>query len=178
MEINSYFAGHWGSGWPAPEQIDRCLLDPVARREFFSKGNDGGSFCVKGLYGTEGLPARGGLVTATLFLAMSPQYGATLQYTKWDGRVEKQTSYNSKGDLKRLDEFIWSVHGTPLSVGLFIAFEGGWRAIKEFIQTEGELPTSIEWMSSRDLPPETFPNLGDPEAIKKLKMANPPSHFS
>lgn len=89
---------------------------------------------------------------------MNPDHGAKLVYARWDGRIQKKDSYNSKGDLKRLREFVRSFHGTPLSVGLFIPFEQGWKAIKEFIDTEGELPKSIEWLADNDLPPETFPD--------------------
>ena len=177
MRKDSAFNDHWGAGWPELSDIESCFLDPTARAQYFVKGQDGGKFSIEGLYGTEGLPAQGGLVNVTLFLSMSPQYGASLFYKKWDGRVRRQTGYSSKGDLSRLDEFIWSFHKTPLSVGLFIPFEEGWKAVKEFIETEGELPQSIAWVNNRDLPSETFPDLGNPEAIKKLKMANPPSYF-
>jgi hypothetical protein len=60
--------------------------------------------------------------------------------------------------MSRLGEFVRSFHDTPLSLGLFIPFEKGWLAIKEFMLNEGELPTSIEWVASDDLPPETFPD--------------------
>jgi len=30
--------------------------------------------------------------------------------------------------------------------------------VKEFMETEGQLPTSIEWVSSDDLPDNTFPD--------------------
>jgi hypothetical protein len=50
------------------------------------------------------------------------------------------------------------LHGDPLSVGLFVPFPVAWKAVKEFIETDGELPTSIEWIASSDLPPETFPD--------------------
>jgi hypothetical protein len=50
------------------------------------------------------------------------------------------------------------MHGTPLSVGLFIPFRTAWSAVKEFIETNGELPKSIEWVASGDLPPEAFPD--------------------
>jgi hypothetical protein len=41
---------------------------------------------------------------------------------------------------------------------LFIPFRTAWPAVREFIETDGELPTSIEWIASSDLPPETFPD--------------------
>jgi hypothetical protein len=30
-------------------------------------------------------------------------------------------------------------------------------AVKEFIETDGGLPSSIEWIANNDLPPNTFP---------------------
>ncbi|OJU25574.1 MAG: hypothetical protein BGN91_10920 [Nitrobacter sp. 62-13] len=72
--------------------------------------------------------------------------------------MRQQRSYVAKGDLSRLGEFVRSLHGTPLSVGLFVPFPVAWKAVKEFIETDGELPTSIEWIASSDLPPETFPD--------------------
>jgi hypothetical protein len=62
-------------------------------------------------------------------------------------------------DLSRLGEFVESLHETQLSVGLFIPFPAAWKAVKEFMETDGELPTSIEWIATRDFPPGTFPFL-------------------
>jgi hypothetical protein len=31
------------------------------------------------------------------------------------------------------------------------------QAVKEFIETDGELSKSIEWIANKDLPPNTFP---------------------
>jgi hypothetical protein len=45
-----------------------------------------------------------------------------------------------------------------LAVGLFIPFVDAWKAVKEFIETDAELPKSIQWVASEDLPPETFPD--------------------
>lgn len=67
-------------------------------------------------------------------------------------------TYSSKGDLSRLGEVVRSLHDTPLPVGLFIQFAMAWSAVKEFIETDGELPKSIEWVANRDLPPNTFPD--------------------
>jgi hypothetical protein len=60
--------------------------------------------------------------------------------------------------LTRLREWVRSLHDTPLPVGLFIPFEQAWKAVKEFIETDGQLPKSIEWIANRDLPPNTFPD--------------------
>jgi Immunity protein Imm1 len=75
-------------------------------------------------------------------------------YSKWGGGLKQ--SYSSKGDLRRLREWVRGTHDTPLPVGLFIPFETAWKAVKEFIETDGRLPTSIEWIANRDLPPNTF----------------------
>jgi hypothetical protein len=66
--------------------------------------------------------------------------------------------FSSKGDLRRLRELVRSTHDTPLPVGLFIPFEQAWKAVKEFIETDGTLPQSIDWIANRDPPPSTFPD--------------------
>ena len=45
--------------------------------------------------------------------------------------------------------------------GLFIPFPAASKALKEFMETDGQLPKSIEWVSNHDLPANTFP---DPNA--------------
>lgn len=158
MRKESSFGEHWGDGWPELKEIQASLLESAQREAFFAKGRDGGCLTARGLYGTEDLPVREGLVTAILFFHLHPDYGTTLLYTRWDGRVQKKDSFSSKGDLRLLGKFVRSFHGTPLSLALFIPFEHGWKAIKEFMETEGEFPKSIEWISDADLPPETFPD--------------------
>jgi hypothetical protein len=46
-----------------------------------------------------------------------------------------------------------SLQGDPYSLGLFIPFEQAFGAVKEFIESDGELPTSIEWISGDGFPP-------------------------
>lgn len=157
MQKEASFDDHWGDGWPDPEYVEKCLRDPATRAAMFAKGRDGGSFSIDGLYGTEGLPPRGGLVSAALYMYMNPGRGVTLQYFKWDGRVQKSETFHSRGDLRLLGRFVRSLHDTPLSLGLFIPFERGAVAVKQFLETEGALPTVIDWVRGTDLPPETFP---------------------
>jgi len=64
----------------------------------------------------------------------------------------------SKGNLRRLREWVRSKQGTLLPVGLFILHGTAWEAVKEFMETDGELPTSIEWIANRNLPRGTFPD--------------------
>ncbi|MBS0243246.1 MAG: hypothetical protein JSS20_13790 [Proteobacteria bacterium] len=40
----------------------------------------------------------------------------------------------------------------------FIPFDKAWLAVKEFMETEGQMPTSIPWIYSDDLPDNTFPD--------------------
>ena len=44
-----------------------------------------------------------------------------------------------------------------MPIGLYIPFERAFAAVKEFIETDGELPKSIEWIANRELPPNAFP---------------------
>ena len=85
-----------------------------------------------------------------------PELGVLLIYSKWGGGY--RATFSSKGDLGRLREWVLSLHDTPLPVGLFIPYEIAWKAVKEFIETDGELPRSVEWIANRDLPPNTFPD--------------------
>jgi hypothetical protein len=62
--------------------------------------------------------------------------------------------YCSEGDLRRLGRFMYSLQGDPYSLGLYIPFEEAFKAVKEFIESDGELPTSIGWISGEGLPPE------------------------
>lgn len=156
MRKNSYFDLFDGPGWPTSAELGRLLLSLGEDQWSYRGGNDSWGLDAQGLYGTYDLPQRE-RVEVRLYMTGNPDHGVTLQYDKWDGRVRRKEVYHSKGDLNRLEEFVISLHGTPLSVGLFIPFEVGWKVIKEFIETDGELP-SIEWIASRDLPPETFPD--------------------
>jgi hypothetical protein len=110
----------------------------------------------KGVDGTEHLAQGKGRIDIELMMWANPDLGVLLIYTKWGGGHEQ--AFSSKGDLGRLREWVRGLHGTPLPVGLFIPFEVAWEAVKEFIETDGEIPRSIEWIANRDLPPNTFPD--------------------
>jgi hypothetical protein len=87
--------------------------------------HDGGSFFIVGLYGTENLLPQTGLVKAALYMCMNPDHGVKLQYSRWDGRIKEMSTSHSKGDLKKLEEFVRSFHGTPLSLGFVHSIRGG-----------------------------------------------------
>jgi hypothetical protein len=53
-----------------------------------------------------------------------------------------------------------TIHEDLRPIGLFIPCESAFRAVKEFIETDGELPQCIEWIRDKDLPPDAFPDPG------------------
>jgi hypothetical protein len=151
-----YLHDYHGPFWPRPVQLEKDLLTPRVRLWASPNGNDHWGLGAEGLYGTDALSHRES-VSVKLDMIGSPDHGVLLQYDKWDGRIQRRDCYLSRGDLSRLGRFMYNLHDDPYSLGLFISFESAWRAVKEFIESDGELPTSIEWVAARDLPPETFP---------------------
>jgi hypothetical protein len=152
----SYFASRRSSGWPGLEELRPYFLAPPGQRWFFDTGNDSGGFDALGVDGTEHLEAYKGRIDIHLEMWGHPDLGVLIIYSKLGGG-HKQT-YTSRGDLSRLRKLVRGMHGTPLPVGLFIPYEFAWNAVKEFIETDGALPKSIEWVANRDLPPNTFPD--------------------
>lgn len=156
MEKRIYFDSVRANEWPSTNQLSRFFLAPKGQEWSYSGGNDSWGLTVDGLYGTEAKD-RLNRVRAHLSMTGHPNLGVYLSYGKWDGRIQHKTSRVSKGDLGRLGDFVHSLQGDVLSIGLFIPFAVAWRAVKEFMETDGELPESIEWIAVKDLPTETFP---------------------
>lgn len=165
MKKSAYFGSCDIKGWPRPEEIEHYFLAPPGQRWFFQTGNDTAGFVVDGVDGTEHLP-REQRAEITLALSAHPSFGVLLDWSKWDGK--EKHSYVSKGDLTRLRELVLNMHDDPLPVGLLVPYAVAWKAVKEFLETDGRLPTSIEWVAARDLPPDTFPDQGD--AIVKERL--------
>jgi hypothetical protein len=156
MRKSVYFGSFDGRGWPLPEQLQQYFLAPPGHRWTFKGGNDNWGLTAEGVDGSEHLEANKGRIDINLEMWGHPDLGVLLIYSKWGGGVKQM--YSSKGDLSRLREWVRSLHDTPLPIGLFIPFERAWKAVKEFIETDGQLPKSIEWIANRDLPPNTFPD--------------------
>jgi hypothetical protein len=165
-----YFGKFGSDGWPALSEFEPFFLAPKGQEWSFQGGNDSWGLEVQGLYGTEDR-AEMDRVDVHLYMIGNRELGVYLDYDKWDGRIRHKYSYVPKGDLGRLGEFVKSLHGTELSVGLFIPFSVAWKAVKQFMETDGELPTSIEWIATRDLPPQTFPV---PKPPSMLQRPSPP----
>jgi hypothetical protein len=155
MRKHTYFDVFDGPGWPQPNQLEPFFLAPKGKEWSYKGGNDNWGLKADGADGTESLEANKGRIDIRLSMWGHPDHGVLLIYSKWGGG-NKQT-YSSKGDVNRLREWVRTLHNDPMPVGLFIPFATAWKAVKEFIDTDGQLPKSIEWIANRDLPPSTFP---------------------
>jgi hypothetical protein len=156
MRKHVYFDRLWEWRWPHPKEIEHYFLAPPGKEWFYGGGNDGASLTAEGLYETEHLELSKGRVDLSLMMWGNPDLGVLLIYSKRGGGYKD--TYSSKGDLNRLQEWVRSLHDTPLPIGLFVPFATAWKAVKEFIETDGELPRSIEWIANKDLPANTFPD--------------------
>jgi hypothetical protein len=131
-------------------------LSPPGQRWFFETGNDSAALDAHGVDGTEHLQANKGRIDIRLEMWGHPEHGILIIWSKRGGG--HRLTYTSRGDLNRLGELVRSLHDTPLPVGLFIPYAEAWKAVKEFIERDGEMPRSIEWVANRDLPANTFPD--------------------
>lgn len=155
MIKTAYFASRDIKGWPHPKEIERYFLAPPGQR-WYEIGNDTAGFDADGIDGTEHLEPKRARSNVSLALSAHRTQGVLVQWRKWDGK--RSHTYCSKGDLSRLPEVVRNRYGSPLPVGLLVPCEVAWKAVKEFLETDGQLPKSIEWVASRDLPPDTFPD--------------------
>ena len=156
MHKRAMFHAYDGPGWPELSWLEPYFLSPPGKRWFFESGSDSARFVIEGLHGTENKVPFKSRVDADLCMWAHPQYGVLLIYSKWGGGYAD--CFNSKGDMRRIREWVRTLHDDLRPVGLYIPFEWAWGAVKEFLQTDGKLPGSIEWIASRDLPPDTFPD--------------------
>lgn len=111
---------------------------------------------IEGVEDTEDLEPYKDRVDIHLLMWGHPDLGVLVMWEKWGGGPSE--TFTSKGDMSRLREWVRSTHDTPLPVGLFIPYAKAWDAVKEFLETDGALPKSIEWIANSDLPPNTFPD--------------------
>ena len=151
-----YFNRIFGPGWPPLAVLEPYFIAPKGREWFYAGGNDSAGLRVKGVGDTETLSYAEGRIDHDLAMWGNPDNGALLIYSRLGGG--QRVGWASKGDMTRIREWVRSLHDDPLPVGLFIPFPKAWLAVKEFMETEGQLPTSIEWVKCEDLPPNTFPD--------------------
>ncbi|MGH6736205.1 MAG: Imm1 family immunity protein [Methyloceanibacter sp.] len=156
MRKSGYFDSQEIKGWPDPLELRPYFYAPPGQEWFHTGGNDGASIEAEGVDGSDALPVNKGRIDIRLLMWGIPKLGVLLIYTKWGGGSRE--TYSSKGDLRRLSEWVHNLHNTPLPVGLFIPFPDAYEAVKEFIETDGQLPKCIEWVANKNLPPGTFPD--------------------
>ena len=130
-------------GWPNPRDLKPFFFAPPGQEWFKTGGNDTAGFLAEGLYGTEHEDHLAGRrINLRLDLYGMPSLGVLLIYNKYGGGY--QETYTSKGDMSRLKEWVRNLHNDPLPVGLFVPFPKAYDAVKEFIETDGQLPKCIE----------------------------------
>ena len=153
MIKTAYFMSRDFKAWPPPQEIERYFLGPPGER-WFETGNDTAGFDADGVDGTEHIEPDQLRHNVSLDLSAHRTMGVFLQWRKWHG--DHQELYLSRGDLGRLRQIVRNSYGDPLSAGLLIPCEEAWKAVKEFIETDGLLPKSIAWVAGDDLPSDLF----------------------
>jgi Immunity protein Imm1 len=156
MRKTTYFLPLPEEGWPDPKDLEPYFLAPSGKEWSYFGRNDNWGLTIEGLHGTEALEQYKDRVDSWLDMWGHPEHGVLIIYQKYGGGY--RDAFTSKGDMSRLREIVRTKQGDPMPIGLFIPFAEAWKAVKEFIETDGELPKSIAWVANKDLPPNTFPD--------------------
>jgi Immunity protein Imm1 len=149
-----YFDKFDRSGWPEIQDLEPYFKGLNGEGWFFATGNDGGALYIEGAQGSASLDEGKGRIDIQLMMWGNPDHGVLLMYHKYGGGYGEL--YSSKGDMSRIREWVRTLHNDARPVGLYIPFAQAWKAVKEFMETDGELPKSIEWVKNADLPDNTF----------------------
>jgi hypothetical protein len=154
MKKHTYFDTYDGPNWPDKNWLAPYFLTDAGRRRAFDYDNDSWSLSADGLDGTEHLPQFNGRVDIVLTITGNLNHGVLLCHQKFG---PNGIGHYSIRDRTKLREWVETMHGDLQPIGLFIPFEMAWKAVKEFLETDGALPKSTNWVSVPDLPPGTFP---------------------
>jgi hypothetical protein len=154
MIKRTYFDTYDGEGWPDVEWLESYFLTEAGRQKFFADGNDSWGLKAYGLGGSESQSPLNGRVDVDLTILGHPELGILLCYDQ--STASGRRTYFSKGNMARLNESVETFHGDRVPAGLFLPFQLAWSAIKQFIETEGDLPRCIAWLSADDLPADAF----------------------
>ena len=146
------------SPWPEPKMLEPYFLGEKGRRWVFEKDTDQAALVAEGAEGTEHLGRNEGRVDIDFFLVGHPSIGVQLTHRRIKRGSGRNESFSSISNTAYLDRYYRDRYGSLIAIGLFIPFEDAWRAVKEFLETDGALPKSIEWIAGRDLPPDAFPD--------------------
>ncbi len=133
-EIASYFEPRGGAAWSRP------------------LGNDTASLTLEGVDGTQGLEQYRGRMDISLRLLAHAKYGVFLFYEKSRG-----ARYSSKGDMTKVKTYVRTAHDDLRTLAFFIPFEKAWLAVKDFIESNGDLPKSIDWVDMKEIKELAFP---------------------
>jgi hypothetical protein len=156
MKKATHFLEDYEEGeWPDPASLAPYFLTASGRHKAFGLTNDCWGLSLEGIEGTEHLGPVDGRIDIRLIIIGHPDLGVLLCYQRLGG---KGAAFYSEGNLNRLHEWIRTIHGDLMPIGLFIPFETAWKAIKEFIESNAALPKSIPWVANRDLPVDAFPD--------------------
>jgi hypothetical protein len=137
-----------GFGWPKPAELRPFFFDP-SLRDWSGYGLNATNVDPKEL------PGWDEPTNLRLTMVANPFHGVFFHYRRFRPGYGK--GYCSKGDLRRMREWVQTQDGDLWPVGLFVPFEAGWNAVKEYIERDGALPTCIEWLDENDLPHNAFP---------------------
>ena len=162
MKREIYFRDLRTNYWPALEAIKPYFLAPDAPQMWGESGNDDWAIGIYGFNGTEdGLRfARVGSGQkqqewAELEMWGDPNLGVMLWYQRVGGGP---TIYQySAGDMSRQNQWTRTLQSDLRPVSLYIPYDKAWLAVKEFMETDGQLPKCIQWISSMDVPSNSFP---------------------
>jgi hypothetical protein len=155
MKKYSDFNSSSREGWPTIKYLEPFFLAPSGHAWFDTGGNDGAELSCEGLDGTEHLHYGEGRVDIRLQMWGNPKLGVLLIYSKLG--APGGFMFTSKGDFSNRGRYTRTLHSDLMPLWHYIPFEGAWKAVKEFIETDGALPKSIEWISNKDLHEDTFP---------------------
>jgi hypothetical protein len=153
MKKSTYFDTYIGPGWPDANWLAPYFLTDTGRRAAFDEDTDR-ALRIDGLEGTSQLPQFNGRVDLVLTIIGNVDHGVLLCHQKWG---PNGIGHYSIADRRRLHEWLETKHGDLKPIGLFIPFESAWRAVKEFVETDGMLPKSVPWIAVPDIPPGAFP---------------------
>lgn len=156
MKKTIYFDRFDRTGWPDPSILEPFFLAPKGQEWSYLGGNDHWGLGIEDLGSTDNFEKGDNQrIDINLDMVGHPEFGVYLDYRKKGGGFNEV--YSSKGDLARLGEWVRTLQSDLWPVGLFIPFDKAWTAVKEFMETDGDLPKSIEWIDSYSLPEGTFP---------------------
>ena len=152
MRNRVYFGRFDAPFWPALGELKPYFLPTAGQAWFNSGGNDTASLTLEGVDGTDHLDQYNGRIDISLQMVGHPTYGVFLFYEK-TGAVR----YSSKGDMTKFKTYLRTLHDDLRTLAFFIPFDKAWLAVKEFIETDGQLPKSIEWVNMKGLQGDPFP---------------------